>query len=271
MRSWALLALLAAAPARAEFAFESLLADASASAKAAKEALAKEKNRRVFPLFTRPALPSDISAPLLLDVPLSVLRDGPLNAVNADVGGRRWTVGVTADAGWDDFYLVLTSGGDRLLVPLSPIGRFLEPAGVVVSDDDGPVLRLNARISILHPINGTSVVAVDAENGRAKDSVSVGELVEALKSKGRSFKAGESEIHVFSLTEAAEGGKTLSGERTIVLARIAATKTKAWSIRESALEPGRPVRAEMASRLVVVLKTVDGRLVVRDAGPAPKR
>lgn len=266
----ALALLFIAASARAGL-FESMLADASASARAAKEALAKEKNRRVFPLAPRPASPSDVSAPLLLDVPLAVLRDGPLNAVGADVGGRHWTVGVTADAGWDDFYLVLTSGADRMLVPLAPIGRFLEPAGVVVSDDDGPVLRLNARISILHPINGTTVVAVDAENGRAKDSVSVGELVEALKAKGRSFRAGEQEVHVFSLTEAAEGGKTLSGERAIVLARIAATKTKAWSIRESALEPGRPVRVEMASRLVVVLKTVDGRLVIRDAGPAPKR
>lgn len=266
----ALLLVLAASAAQAEVSFEALLADVSASAKAAKEALAKEKNRRVFPLAARPALPSDISAPLLLDVPLSVLRDGPLNAVDADIGGRHWTVGVTADAGWDDFYLVLTLAGDRILVPLAPIGRFLEPAGVVVADDDGPVLRLNARISILHPINGTSVVAVDVENGRAKDSVSVGELVEALKAKGRPLKLGDQEVHVFSLTEAAEGGKSLSAERAIVFARIAATKTKAWSIRESALEPGRPVRAELASRLVVVLRTVDGRLVVRDAGPAKR-
>jgi hypothetical protein len=267
----ALLILLSALPLRAD-PFEAALEDAAASARAARDAAAKEKKRRVFPLVAMPILPGEMSAPLLLDVPLSELRDGPLGAVTADISGRTWKVGVTADPGWDDFYLVLSSGEDRLLAPLSPLGRFLADEGVVVSDEDGPVLRFNARISLLHPINGTTVIAVDAENARAgKDSFTVGELVEKLKATGRVFRAGSTELHVFSLTEALEGGAALSNERTLVFARLAGTKTRAWSVRESALAPGLPVRAEIAGRIVVILKTTDGRLVVRDAGAAPKR
>ncbi|MCR4296305.1 MAG: hypothetical protein NUW21_12280, partial [Elusimicrobia bacterium] len=176
------------------------------------------------------------------------------------------------DAGYDDFYLVLTSGRERLLAALAPLKRFLAEEGVVVSGEDGPVLRLNARISLLHPINGTSVVAVDAAGGRkTRDSFTVGELVEALKSKGRSFKAGALELHLFVMPEAAEGGGRLSGERSIFLTRFAGMKSKGYALRESALAPGVPVRVAAFDRLLVLLKTADGRLVVSDAGPAPKR
>ncbi len=268
----ALVLLLAAASARAQVTLESAASDAAAAVRAAREAAAKEKKRRVFPLAAAPALPGDLSAPLLLDAPLSELRDGPLAAVSTEISGRTWRVGVTADPGWDDFYLVLTSGADRLLAPLSPLGRFLDDEGVVVSDDEGPVLRFNARISLLHPINGTTVIAVDAENARAaRDSFTIGELVDALKATGRAFKAGRDEILAFSLSEAAEGGGSLSGERSILLARIDGTKTRAWRVRESALTPGLPVRATIAGRVLVLLKTADERLVIRDAGPAPKR
>lgn len=271
MRSLALSCLLAAVPLRAA-PLEDALEDAAAAVRSARAAAAKEKKRRVFPLPAAPALPGDVSAPLLLDAPLADLRDGALSAVATEISGRTWKVGVTADPGWDDFYLVLTSGSDRLLAPLSPLGRFLEPEGVVVSDDEGPVLRFNARISLLHPINGTTVIAVDAENARAgRDSFTVGELVDALKATGRSFKAGRDEMLAFSLSEAAEGGARLSGERSILLARLDGTKTRAWWVRESALTPGLPVRAAVAGRVLVLLKTADGRLVIRDAGPAPKR
>ena len=270
MRVPVLLLLLAAVPARAGFELEAIFADASKAA--AQAAAKKEKKRRVFPLSVVPAHPADFSAPLKLDAPLSDLRDGPITAVPAEIGGKAWTVGVTADAGFDDFYLVLTSGVERTLVALSPLGRFLEPAGVLVADEDGPVLRLNARISLLHPINGTTVIAVDPAGGKlGRDSFTVGELVDALKATGRSFKAGDLELHAFVLREAEEGGAKLSGESSIVLTRLAGTKTRAWSVRESALEPGRPVRTEAFGRVLILLKTTDDRLIVRDAGPSPRR
>ncbi len=270
MRLFALLLALAM-PVRAEFDLENVFAQASDAAKA-RAAAAKEKKRRVFPLETAPARPAEFSAPLALDAPLSELRDGPLEAVRVTIDGKDWLVGVTADAGFDDFYLVLTAGGERLIAPLAPIGRFLEDGGVVVSDDEGPALRLSARISLLHPITGTTVIAVDPAGGKAsKDSFSVGELVDALKAKGRGFKAGDQDIHAFVLSEAEEGGAALSAERSIVFVKFAWTKTKAFSVRESALQPGTPVRVNAFGRILILNKTVDGRLVVRDAGSAPKR
>ncbi len=264
MRIWVLLLLLAV-PARAGFDPESAIFQLSAPAA---EAAKKEKKRKIFPLAPIPALPADFNLPKALDEPLAALRDASLAAVSVTIAGIDWNVGATTDAEYDDFHLVLTSVNDRLLAPLSPLGRFLESAGVVVSDEDGPVLRLNARISLLHPINGTSVVAVDAAGGsKKKDSFTVGELVDALKAKGRSFKAGDQELHLFVQSEASADGKRL-GERSIYLARFSGMKSRAWALRESALEPGKPVRVFAAGRVLVLLKTADGRLIVRDAGPA---
>lgn len=269
MKSSILLLLLAVAPARAGFHLEDAFADLS---KAAAEAAKKEKKRRIFPLAPLPALPGDAARPAALDEPLAGLRDAALSAVSVDIAGRTWDVGAVPDAGYDDFYLVLTSGRESLLAALAPLKRFLSNEGVVVSGEEGAVLRLNARISLLHPINGTSVVAVDAAGGvKTRDSFTVGELVEALKSKGRAFKAGGLELHLFVMPEAAEGGAALSGERSIFLARFAGMKSKGYALRESALAPGVPVRVAAFERLLVLLKTADGRLIVSDAGPAPKR
>lgn len=263
----ALVLLLLSTTARADV-LETALAEASAAVKAS---AAKEKRRRIFPLALAPALAAELAAPTVLDVPLAELRDGPLSAVSAEVAGRAWTVGITMDSGWDDFYLVLTSGADRLLAPLAPIGRFLDRDGVVVSDDEGPVLKLRARVSLLHPIDGTSVVAVDATGGTpSKDSFTVGELIESLRAKGRAARVAGQEIYAFSITEAADGGAALSGERTLVLMHSAGMRTKGFAVPESALEPGRPARASAFGRILILLRTADDRLQIRDAGPAPK-
>ncbi|MCR4296829.1 MAG: hypothetical protein NUW21_14950, partial [Elusimicrobia bacterium] len=150
MKIWILLFLLAAAPARAGFRLEDAFADLS---KAAAEAAKKEKRRRIFPVAPLPALPGDAALPAAFDAPLAEMRGAALSAVTVDIAGRTWDVGAVPDAGYDDFYLVLTSGGERLLAALAPLKRFLSDEGVVVSDEEGPVLRLNARISLLHPIN----------------------------------------------------------------------------------------------------------------------
>lgn len=266
MKNWVLLILLAAVPARAGFSLEAAFADVS---KAAAENAKKAKKRRIFPLAPAPAYESDAALPAVLDAPLAELRDAALSAVTVNIAGRTWDVGAAPDAEYDDFYLVLTSGRERLLAALAPLKRFLSGEGVVVSGEDGPLLRLNARISLIHPINGTSVVAVDAAAGRGtRDSFTVGELIEALKSKGRAFRAGDVELHLYVQPEAAAGGAGLSGERSIILARFAGMKSRGWAMRESALEPGKALRAEAFGRTLVLLKTGEGRLVVRDAGPA---
>lgn len=266
MRIWLLLFLLVAVPARAGFQLEGAFADLS---RAAAEAAKKARARKINPLRPVLALPSDAALPAALDFPLAHLRDASLAAVVVDLAGRRWTVGATVDAEYDDYHLVLTSGGERLLAPLAPLGRFFEDGGVLVSDEDGPVLRLSARLSLLHPINGTSVVALAPEGGRGgRDSFTVGELIDALKSKGRPFRAGGVELHLFVQAEAAPDGSRLSNERSIFLARFDGMKTRAWAMRESALVPGRPVRAQAFGRILVLLKTADGRLIVRDAGKA---
>lgn len=267
VRIWALIVLLAV-PARAGFDPESAIFQLSTPAAAAAK---KEKKRKIFPLAPVPSLPADFNLPKALDARLTELRDASLAAVTVTIAGVDWRVGAATDAEYDDFHLVLTSAADVLLAPLSPLGRFLEDAGVVVSDEDGPVLRLNARISLLHPINGTSVIAVDAAGGsKKKDSFTVGELVDALKVKGRAFKAGSQELHVFVQPEATADGKRL-GERSIFFARFSGMSSRAWALRESALEPGRPVRVFAAGRVLVLLKTTDGRLIARDAGPVSKR
>ena len=265
MKNWVLLILLAAVPARAGFRLEEAFADLS---KEAAEAAKKEKKRRIFPLEPVPALPGDAALPAAFDAPLAGLRDAALSAVSVDIAGRTWAVGAVPDAEYDDFYLVVTSGRERLLAALAPLKRFLSDGGVVVSGEDGPVLRLNARISLLHPINGTSVVAVDAAGGlKTRDSFMVGELVEALKAKGRGFKAGGLELHLFVLPEAAEGGAALSGERSIFLTRFDGMKSKGYALRESALAPGAAVRVAAYGRTLVLLKTADDRLLISDAGP----
>lgn len=267
MRNFVLLALLAAAPARAGLNLEAVFADLS---KAAAEAAKKAKKRKVFPLVPAPALASDAALPALLDAPLAELRDAALSAVAVDIAGREWAVGPATDAEYDDFYLVMTSGGERLMAALAPLSRFLREEGVVVSDEDGPVLRLTARISLLHPINGTTVLAVDASGGRKnRDSFTVGELIDAVKSKGRAFKAGELDLHLFVQPEVSADGSALSSERSIILARFAGMKSRGWALRESALEPGRHARVQVFGRILVLLKTADGRLSVRDAGKAP--
>lgn len=232
------------------------------------QAPAKKPKRRIFPLALAPVAP-DRSAPLLFDSPLAQMRDRPLSAVTASAGGRTWSLGVVTDADYDEFFLVLRDGADVVVAPLAPVGRFLEDGGVTVSDEDGPLLRLNARVSLLHPINGTSIVAVDVDDG-SKDSFTVGELVASLKALGGTFSAGGQDFSVFVLPEAGADGRSLSGERSIYLARIAGMRSRAWAVRESALEPGRPYRVVVSERALVLLKTVDGRLLVRDAGPAPR-
>ena len=269
MRNWALIALLAAVPARAAFDFEAAIAQLS---KEAVEAAKKEKKRKIFRLAPVPALPSDAARTPVLDTPLAGLRDAALSAVTVELAGRKWSVGPTTDEGYDDFFLVLTSGAERLIAALSPLGRFLEPAGVVVSDEDGPVLRLNARISLLHPINGTTVIAVDAAGSRKnRDSFTVGELVESLKAKGRAFTAGDQQFHLFVSPVASADGTSLSSERSIFLTRFAGMKSRGWALPESALAPGVPARVTASGRILVLLKTADDRLIVRDAGPAPKK
>lgn len=266
MRRWTLLVLLAAVPARAGFDPEAAISELSAPAAASAK---KEKKRKIFPLAPLPAQPGDSNLPKALDARLAELRDSSLAAVTVTIAGVDWRVGVATDGEYDDFHLVLTSAAERLLAALSPLGRFLEPAGVVVSDEDGPVLRLNARISLLHPINGTTVVAVDAEGGKKnRDSFTVGELIESLKAAGRAFSAGDQELHLFVQPEVAADG-TLRTERTIYLARVAGMKSRAWALREAALEPGKPVRVCAAGRILVLLKTTDDLLIVRDADKAP--
>lgn len=266
MKNWVLLALLAAVPARAGFNLEGAFSELTLTAA---EAAKKAKKRKIFPLAPVPALPADAGLPAAFDAPLTELRDAALAAVTVDIAGREWSVGAATDPEYDDFHLVLTSGAERLLAPLAPLKRFLCEEGVVVSGEDGPVLRLSARISLLHPINGTSVVAVDAAGSRKnRDSFTVGELVEALKSKGRAFRAGDLELHLFVQPEATADGSALSGERSIFLTRFAGMKSRGWAMRESALEPGKPVRVQAFGRTLVLLKTAEGRLIVRDVGPA---
>lgn len=254
-----LILLLCAPPAAAAPAL--LPAYAELSGLARHLAAAKAPKRKVFPLALQPAAPA--RTPPLLDAPLSELRDAPLSAVTATVAGRAWTLGVVTDADYDEFFVVLRSGGDTVVSPLAPLGRFLEKGGVVVSGDEGPLLRLNARISLLHPINGTSIVAVDAEDG-SRDDFTIGELVEALKARGRAVAAGRRTYHVFVLPEAENG--SLSAERSVYLVRIAGTRTRGYAVRESALEPGRPYRIVMGEQALTLLKTTDDRLVIRDAG-----
>lgn len=225
------------------------------------EAKAVRGSRKIFPLSLTPVAPAP--GPALLDVPLSELRDRPLSAVRATIGGREWTIGVATDAGYDDFYLVLRSGTEFVMAPLQPVGRFLDNDGVVVGDADGPYVRLHARLSLLHPVNGISIVAVDAGGVPGRDSFTVGELVDGLKASGRSFRASNKEFHVFVEPEAADGGRRLTGERSIFITRFAGTRTRAWAVRESALQPGVPYRVTVADSPLVILKTVDGRLVIR--------
>lgn len=268
MKPWCLAFLLAAVPARAGFDFEAAVSDLSRVAAAAAQ---KSKQRKIHPLEPVPALATDAALPAILDAPLAELRDASLSAVTVELGGRSWSVGAAPDAEYDDFYLVMTSAGERLLAALSPLGRFLEDAGVVVSDDEGPVLRLTARISLLHPISGTTVVAVDASGGRrSRDSFTVGELIEALKTKGRSFRAGEKELHLFVQPEVARGGASLTSVRTIFIARFSGLRSSAYALRESALSSGAAVRVRAYGRILVLHKTPNGRLIVRDAGPQPR-
>jgi len=49
----------------------------------------------------------------------------------------------------------------------------------------------------------------------------VGELVDALKSKGRAFTVGGVELHLFVQPEAANDGARLSGESSIFILRFA--------------------------------------------------
>ncbi len=263
------LLLLAAVPASAQPSLSA--AHASLSQLASRHlAAARTPPRRVFPLALTPVAPP--STALLLDAPLAALRDRPLSAMSATVGGRDWTLGVVTDAAYLDFFVVARSGAETVVEPLAPMGRFLESGGVVVSDEDGPGLRLNARINILNPLNWTSIVAVDADGGRAagRDSFSVGEFVESFKATGRVFRAGDQEFHLFVMPVAAAGGASLSAERSVFLVRIAGTRTRAWAVREAALETGRAYQASISGRALFLLKTADDRLVIRDAGPAPR-
>lgn len=223
-------------------------------------AAAKAPARKVFPLALQPAAPAQ--TPLLLDVPLAELRDAPLSAVTVEADGRSWTLGVVTDADYDEYFVVLRSGGETVVSPLAPLGRFLERGGVLVEGEDGPLLRLNARISLLHPINGTSIVAVDAEDG-SRDAFTIGRLVEALKLRGRAVRAGEHVYHLFVLPVAVDGG--LSAERHVFLIRIAGTRTRGYAVREDALEPGRPYRVVVGETPMTLLKTADERLVIRSA------
>jgi hypothetical protein len=223
-------------------------------------AAAKAPARKVFPLALRPAAPAQ--TPLLLDVPLAELRDAPLSAVSVEADGRRWSLGVVTDADYDEFFVVLRSGAETIVSPLAPLGRFLERGGVLVEGEDGPLLRLNARISLLHPINGSSIVAVDAEDG-SRDAFTIGRLVEALKLRGRAVRAGEHVYHLFVLPVAANGA--LSAERHVFLIRIAGTRTRGYAVREDALEPGRTYGVTVGETALTLLKTGDGRLVIRSA------
>lgn len=258
MRPFALL-LLCAAPASAQLALEPAFRDLSAGARLF-SAAAKAPKRRVFPLTLVPVAPAQ--DPLLLDEPLSALRDAALSAASVDFAGRSWQVGVVTDADYDEFFVALRSGGETIVSPLAPLGRFLQREGVVVSDEDGPLLRLNARISLLHPINGTSIVAVDAEDG-SRDSFTVGRLVDQLKARGRVLTLGRTVYHLFVLPEAA--GDRLSAERSLYFVRIAGTRTRGYAVRESALQAGVPYRATLGEHAVTLLRTTDERLVVRAA------
>jgi hypothetical protein len=237
---------------------------------AAAEARKKEAKRRVFPLGLVEAGPAAAALPLLLDARLDDLRDGMLDVVSAEVGGRSWKVGMAPDEGYDDFFIVLSAGADRLVAPLAPLGRFLSSEGVVVSDEEGPVLRLNARISLLHPINGTTIVAVDAGKPGDKDSFTVGELIAALGEKGKAFRAGKTDFVVLMGREVLNGGAVLADEETIFIARNDGARSKGWAVRESALAAGAPASVSAGGRILSLEKTADGRLLVRDAGPAPK-
>jgi hypothetical protein len=223
-------------------------------------AAAKAPARKVFPLALRPAVPAQ--TPLLLDVPLAELRDAPLSAVSVEADGRTWSLGIVTDADYDEFFVVLRSGAETIVSPLAPLGRFLERGGVLVEGEDGPLLRLNARISLLHPINGSSIVAVDAEDG-SRDAFTIGRLVEALKLRGRAVRAGEHVYHLFVLPVAANGA--LSAERHVFLIRIAGTRTRGYAVREDALEPGRTYGVTVGETALTLLKTGDGRLVIRSA------
>lgn len=249
--------LLCAFPASAQLTLESALRNLSQGA-LRHAAAAKAPKRRVFPLTLTPAAPAQ--DPLLLDEPLSGLRDRALSAATVELAGRSWSVGVVTDADYDEFYAVLRSGGDTIVSPLAPLGRFLDDTGVLISDDEGPVLRLNARISLLHPINGTSIVAVDAEDG-SKDSFTVGQLVEQLKARGHVVTVGRATYHLFVLPEA--DGDRLSAERSLYLVRIAGTRTRGYAVRETALRPGIPYRVTMGPDSLTLLKTADERLVIR--------
>lgn len=251
--------LLCAFPASAQLTLESALRNLSQGA-LRHAAAAKAPKRRVFPLTLTPAAPAQ--DPLLLDEPLSGLRDRALSAATVELAGRSWSVGVVTDADYDEFYAVLRSGGDTIVSPLAPLGRFLDDTGVLISDDEGPVLRLNARISLLHPINGTSIVAVDAEDG-SKDSFTVGQLVEQLKARGHVVTVGRATYHLFVLPEA--DGDRLSAERSLYLVRIAGTRTRGFAVRETALRPGIPYRVTMGPDSLTLLKTADERLVIRSA------
>ncbi|MDX6768130.1 MAG: hypothetical protein SF051_01245 [Elusimicrobiota bacterium] len=266
---YALLLLLAAVPASADPALTA--ARAALSGLTTRHlAAAKAPQRRVFPLALTPVAPA--SSAMLLDAPLAPLRDRPLDAMTATVAGRDWTLGVVTDAAYDAFYLVARSGGDLFVEALAPLGRFLEDGGVVVSDGDGPGLRLNARINILNPLNWTSIVAVDADGGRriGRDSFTVGEFVDAFKATGRRFTVGAEEFHLFVMPTAAAGGAGLNPERSFFLVRVAGTRTRAWAARETALEPGRAYRVVVANRALFLLKTADDRLVIRDGGPVAR-
>lgn len=223
-------------------------------------AAAKAPARKVFPLALQPVAPAQ--APVLLDVPLTELRDAPLSAVTVDADGRTWGLGVVTDADYDEYFVVLRSGAETIVSPLAPVGRFLERGGVLVEGEDGPLLRLNARISLLHPINGTSIVAVDAEDG-SRGAFTVGQLVEALKRRGRAVRCGEHVYHLFVMPVAAGGA--LSAERHVFLIRIAGTRTRGYAVREDQLEPGRSYRVTVGETAMTLLKTTDGRLVLRQA------
>lgn len=261
----ALLVLLAAAPARADF---DLGAPALAQLDGVVASARSVGKRRLYTLEESPAAPGDGSLPEVFSAPLTQLRDAALSVAAVEAAGRRWTVGVATTPGYDEFYLVLTSGGERVLEGLRPLRRLLAPGGLRVFRAGGPLLRLAARLSLRRPTVDTVLLAQD-EAGGTIARFTAGELIGAWLERSRVITAGPLELRLFVQSEVDEDGSSVSTERSIYFARFAGRDTQGWAIREATLEPGVAVRVRVHGRILVLLKTRDDRLVVRDAGASP--
>ncbi len=200
-------------------------------------------------------------------VDLAVQLDKQRSLLARQLGARPWDIGVAADAGLRAYYLTFTPAGQTAPVTLAALGDInrLRGDGVNARVDSATVYNFKVAANIFNPTRGSTLKLrpLAGVTGPSHD-VKTGVVLDAVKNRSTTFRAGGKEFWLHFGTDVKADGTGFADTRSFLIIHENGLSSKAWPLAETALTPDVAGTVDLGGTRVTLTRTSAGQLIIAE-------